>query len=207
MKDRLNMEAKRTLEKAASKIMPEKPTYEDLEKRIQELEKAEYMREQTEVALQRRLEFEQLVKDISSEFAGVGGGSSIDSAIDRALSSVGAFTGADRAYIFSFKDVTVRADNTHEWCAEGVDPQINNLKGIPIGEELPWFTKHMRNHCVFHVPDVAALPNEALREQTHFEAQQIQSLIVVPMETAERGPIAGTGHTRFATPLTLRRRP
>ena len=79
--------------------MAEKPTYEDLEKRIRELEKAEHEREQTEFALHRRLKFEQLVKEISSEFAGAGGGNSIDSAINRALSSVGKFTGADRAYI------------------------------------------------------------------------------------------------------------
>jgi PAS domain S-box-containing protein len=166
--------------------MAEKPTYEDLEKRIRELEKAEHEREQTEFALHRRLKFEQLVKEISSEFAGVGGGNSIDSAINRALSSVGKFTGADRAYIFSFKNVAARADNTHEWCTEDIKPQIDNLKDIPIDEELPWFTKHIRNHEIFHVPKVAALPHEALLERKHFEAQNIQSLIVVPMETTER---------------------
>jgi len=171
---------------ARGKIMPEKPTYEDLEKRIQELEKAEHEREQIALALQRRLEFEKLVKEISSEFAGVGGGNSIDLAINRALSSVGTFTGADRAYIFSFKNVAGRADNTHEWCAKDIKPQIDNLKDIPIDEELPWFTKHMRNHEVFHVPKMAALPHEAVLERKHFEAQNIQSLIVVPMETTER---------------------
>ncbi len=166
--------------------MPEKPTYEDLEKRIQELEKAEHELEQTEFALRRRLEFEQLVKEISSAFAGVGGGNSIDLAINRALSSVGRFTVADRAYIFNFKNDAARAYNTHEWCAEGIKPQIDNLKDIRIDEELPWFTKHMRNHEVFLVPKVAALPHEALLERKHFEAQNIKSLIVVPMETTER---------------------
>jgi len=167
-------------------MMAEKPTYEELEKRIQELEKVEQKREQTESALQRRLAFEQLVKEISSEFASIGDGSSIDSAIDRALSSVGTFTGADRAYIFSFRNGDARADNTHEWCAEGIEPQIDNLKGIQIDEQLPWFSKHIRNHEVFHVPNVSALPHNALLERKHFEEQNIQSLIVVPMETKER---------------------
>ncbi|MCF8127317.1 MAG: PAS domain S-box protein [Deltaproteobacteria bacterium] len=166
--------------------MAEKPTYEELEERIQELEKAEQKREQTELALQRRLAFEQLVKEISSEFARIRSSSSIDSAIDRALSSVGTFTGADRAYIFSFRNDDTRVDNTHEWCAEGIEPQIDHLKGIQIDERLPWFSKHIRNHEVFHVPDVGALPHDALLERKHFEAQNIQSLIVVPMETKEQ---------------------
>ena len=167
-------------------IMAEKPTYEELEKRIHELEKAELKREQTELALQRRLAFEQLVKEISSEFASIGGGSSIDSAIDRALSSVGNFTGADRAYIFRFRNGDNRIDNTHEWCAEGIEPQIDHLKGILIDEQLPWFSKHIRNHKVFHVPNVGELPHDALLERKHFEEQNIQSLIVVPMEAKER---------------------
>ncbi|HKI48988.1 MAG TPA: PAS domain S-box protein [Desulfobacteria bacterium] len=166
--------------------MAEKPTYEELEERIHELEKAEQRREQTKLALQRRLAFEQLVKEISSEFASIGDGSSIDSAIDRALWSVGTFTGADRAYIFSFRNGDTRVDNTHEWCAEGIEPQIDNLKGIQIDEQLPWFSNHIRNHEVFHVPNVGALPQDALLERKHFEEQNIQSLIVVPMETKER---------------------
>jgi hypothetical protein len=131
--------------------MTEKPTYEDLEKRIRELEKAEREREQTEYALHRRLEFEQLVKEISSEFAGIGGANSIDSAINRALSSVGKFTGVDRAYIFSFKDVSARADNTHEWCAEDIKPQIDNLKDIAIDKELPGLSNifEIMKHSMF----------------------------------------------------------
>ena len=76
-------------------------------------------------------------------------------------------------------------DNTHEWCSKGVTPQIENLKDIPVDEELPWFAEHIRRRDIFHVPDVAALPPEAQLEREHFEAQNIQSRIVVPMETAE----------------------
>lgn len=160
--------------------MPKKPTYEDLERRIQDLEKAEYEREQTKLALRRRLEFEKMVAKISSELAGMGGSSSIDSAINRALSSIATFTGADRAYIFSFKNGNGndRADNTHEWCAEGIEPQIENLKDIPIDEQLPYFAAHIRNHKTFHVHNVTDLPQEASLEQQHFQAQNIKSLLL-----------------------------
>jgi len=162
--------------------MPKKLTYEELENRIQELEKAQDKRQQTELELQRRYRFEHLVSEISSEFAGIGSGS-IDQIINRALSSISVFTEADRAYIFQFKNDTKRMDNTHEWCVAGVEPQIEHLKDISVDEELPWFAAHIKRREIFLVPDVAALPPEARLEREHFEAQNIQSLIVVPMET------------------------
>jgi len=161
--------------------MPEKPCCDESKKS----ENGKYNRKRMGSAVQRRLDFERLVAGISSEFAGIRG-DSIDPAIDRALAAIGSFTGADRAYIFRFKNGDTRVDNTNEWCAEGVEAQIDNLKDIRVDEELPWFTERIRKREVLHVPDVAALPPEALLERRHFEAQQIQSLIVVPMETAER---------------------
>ncbi len=165
--------------------MPEKLTHEELEKRIQELKKSEYKRRQIYLELQRRHKFERLVSEISSEFARIDSGS-IDQVIDRALSSIGAFTKADRAYIFQFKEGSRRMKNTHEWCAEGIEPQIENLKNISIDEELPWFEECIRRRDVFHVPDVTALPPEGWLEREHFEAQNIRSLFVVPMETKEK---------------------
>lgn len=164
--------------------MSEKPTYEDLERRIQELEKAEYKRIQTDSELEHRLEFERIVSEISSELAAIGS-EGIDQTIDRALSSIGAFTEADRAYLFQFKNDTTRMENTHEWCHEGVEPQIENLKNISMDDELPWFAEHIRRRDIFHVRDVAVLPPEAQLEREHFETQNIKSLIVVPMETTE----------------------
>lgn len=168
--------------------MPKQFTYEELEKRIQELEESEYKKQQTDLELQRRYKFERLVSEISSEFARIGS-RSINQAINRALSSIGAFTEADRSYIFQFKNDTARMCNTHEWCAAGVRPQVEDLKNISVDEELPWFAEHIRRCDIFHVLDVAALPPEARLEREHFEAQHIQSLIVVPMET--KGNLTG----------------
>jgi len=165
--------------------MHSKPTYEELLIKIQELEKLEYKRNQTALELKHRYKFEKIIAEISSEFVGIRT-ESIDKVIDRALSLIGTFTEADRAYIFQFKNDTMLVDNTHEWCAVGVEPQIENIKDIPVGEELPWFAGHIRRRNTFHVPDVAALPPEARLEREHFEAQNIQSLIVVPMEMKER---------------------
>ena len=50
--------------------MPEKPTYEALEKIIQELEKTACARQETESGIKYHLAFEQLIAEISSELAG-----------------------------------------------------------------------------------------------------------------------------------------
>ena len=47
------------------------------------------------------------------------------------LKSVGKYTAADRAYIFEWNsEKKERFKNTFEWCASGIEPQIQNLQGI-----------------------------------------------------------------------------
>ena len=140
-------------------------------------------RKLAEEELQLRVEFEQRVSKISAELVGVSG-SNINQVINQALASIGEFIDADRAYVFRFKNHGNLMDNTHEWCADGVESQINSLKNILKSTQLPWFAKHIQKRQVFHVPDVAALPPEASLEREHFEAQNIKSLICVPMETS-----------------------
>jgi PAS domain S-box-containing protein len=142
-------------------------------------------RKQMQADLMRRIDFEKLVSRISSELAGAGPGD-LDLSISRALAAVGRFTGADRAYVFQFKDGGSKTDNTHEWCADGISPQIEKLQDITLEDELPWFTARIRNREIFHVPDVSALPPDAGRERKHFEVQGIRSLLAIPIGTASR---------------------
>ena len=142
-------------------------------------------RDRARVALTRRAEFERLISEASSKLVGLGM-DEIDTGIEGTLASIGKFSGADRAYVFLFRDGDARIDNTHEWCAQGIQPQIESLKDIPIDEQLPWFTERLRKHEIFHVPDVSGLPAEARAERDHFAAQAIQSLITVPMVSGSR---------------------
>ena len=134
----------------------------------------------------QRADFERLVSEVSSDLVGLSLGV-MDAGIDRTLAAIGTFAGVDRAYVFQYKDGDgKRMDNTHEWCAEGIVPQIESLKDILFSEELPWFAERILRREIFHVPDVAALPSEARLEREHFEAQSIQSLIAVPMVLGDK---------------------
>jgi PAS domain S-box-containing protein len=135
-------------------------------------------RKKVQEALKYRIEFERLITMLSKRFIDPG---DIDEKINQALKAIGEFAKVDRAYIFQLRDDNRTVDNTHEWRAEGIEPQIENLKGITLDDELPWFWEKMKAHETFHVPVVADLPPEAHLEKKHFERQGIQALVVVPM--------------------------
>ena len=137
-------------------------------------------RKQADDALQNRVEFEKLIMTLSTEFIDLES-DRIDGGIDKALQALGQFISADRSYVFHFTGDGMLMSNTHEWCAAGIEPQMQNLQDIPVDEALPWFARIIKTPDVFHVPSVADLPSEAAAEKREFERESIQSLLCVPM--------------------------
>ena len=132
-----------------------------------------------EEALQRRLRTEKLITGISTSFIKLTR-DHIDTGINRALREIGEFTGIDRSYLFLFSEDGTKMDNTHEWCAKGIEPQINRLKDLPVDTFPLWMEKLKRFENI-HIPRVADLPPEANDEKAILESQSIQSVIVVPV--------------------------
>ncbi|MCI4627015.1 MAG: ATP-binding protein, partial [Candidatus Magnetoovum sp. WYHC-5] len=126
-----------------------------------------------------RFRIEKLVSIISKDFINIDV-DKLDSAINDALQKVGDFAGVDRSYIFIFYDNAKKASNTHEWCAHGITPEIQNLQNIETTAIPWWMSKMHRLECI-HIPRVCDLPKEASAEKTILQAQDIQSLLVVPM--------------------------
>ena len=129
--------------------------------------------------LRERLAFEELITDLSTRFVSVGA-DDIDAALNDALGALGEFSGVDRAYIFRFTPDRRAMDNTHEWCADGIEPQIEMFQGFPT-EALPWWTERLKEKNVIHVRDVEELPPEAAAEKDVLRQQDIQSVLVIPM--------------------------
>jgi signal transduction histidine kinase len=100
--------------------------------------------------------------------------------IGQALGEIGAFVQADRAYIFAYDLQARTASNTHEWCAPGVEPAIDQLQDLPMDLIPHWVEAHERQEP-FEVDDVHSLPTGPLRDI--LEPQGIRSLIALPMNT------------------------
>ena len=132
-----------------------------------------------EQALHERLELEALIMSIATQFINLPS-DQIDAGIISALKTVGEFTKVDRAYVFQLSPDGESADNTHEWSAEGVTPQIQRLKGL-TDSDFPWFAKKIRKLETVYVPLVSDLPDEAAAEKKEWEIEGVQSAICVPM--------------------------
>jgi PAS domain S-box-containing protein len=139
-------------------------------------------RKQGEENLKRKLEFEKIVSVISSRFVC---SSDMDEAIDSSLADIGRWSRASRAYLFLFREDGIVMDNTHEWCAEGVSPQIENLQNLP-SNACPWWMKKLRNGEIIHVEDVSKLPEAAKNEKEVLENQDIKSLLVLPLSAMNK---------------------
>ncbi len=135
--------------------------------------------ERARAALAWRVEFEQLVTGLSTHFIRLPP-QMIDGGIDHALRAIGEFCRVDRAYIFQLGSDGASMSNTHEWCAPEIEPQMDNLQGIPL-EVFPWWIDRIRRQEVIHVPRVADLPAEADTERESLVQQSVRSVVAVPM--------------------------
>jgi PAS domain S-box-containing protein len=137
-------------------------------------------RKHIEAALTYRLAFEDLIATLSTQFINCPL-TQIAPEITRALGAIGTFMHADRAYVFTFSADQQLMNNTHEWCGAGITPEIDNLQQLPI-DIFPWWMARLRAHETIHVPRVADLPPEADAEREILLAQDIQSVVVIPLE-------------------------
>jgi len=102
-----------------------------------------------------------------------------DEAVNEALKTIGTLIGADRSYLFHYDFNADSMSNTHEWHAEEITPEIDNLQNIPFELVPDWVSAH-RQGGAFHVASVQELPcDSALREI--LEPQGVRSLITLPL--------------------------
>ena len=129
--------------------------------------------------LRRRIEMEALISDMSRQFINIPP-EETGPAIRRALKEIGTYVDVDRSYVFLFSTGKKTMDNIHEWCREGIAPQIHRLQDMRV-ESFPWFMEGMNKLEVIHVPSVGDLPPEAAAEKKEWQCEGIQSLLCVPM--------------------------
>ncbi|WP_158091777.1 sensor domain-containing phosphodiesterase [Idiomarina sp. A28L] len=130
-----------------------------------------------------QLSFYKMMASISAQFVAAKN-EHIDAAINNALTQIGEFFNADRSYVFSFSENHHVADNTHEWCAAKVTPQLNELKNIPLDAYGGWYTSWQAGEITC-ISDIAVLPSESL-ERKLLEPQGIKSVIMIPLRTEDK---------------------
>lgn len=104
----------------------------------------------------------------------------LDAALGAVLRMVGEFLQANRTYLFSITGE--RMTNMHEWCAEGVMPQIENLRDLPVSLIDQWAKSFSRGDAVI-IEQVRDLVEQGRMDEFEvLSAQGIESLVAVPLE-------------------------
>jgi PAS domain S-box-containing protein len=136
-------------------------------------------RKRSEKALQENDILLRLILSLSARFINISS-DKIYSEISTAIGELGRFAGVDRSYVFLLSDDGMSMHNTHEWCAEGIVPQKDTLQDLST-ELFPWWMERLHRFETIHVPRVAELPGEAGSEKEILEAQDIKSVLIVPL--------------------------
>ncbi len=133
----------------------------------------------TEDALHFRVEFENLITSISTNFINLAP-EQIDTGITGALGVLGDFTKTDRSYVLLFDKSGESLERTHEWCAIGMESQSEQYRAMRAST-YPWLVGKLRKQQTVHFTAVDDLPAEAKAEKKVFRDQKVRSLINVPL--------------------------
>ncbi len=102
----------------------------------------------------------------------------VQSAINSVMEIVCKRTFADRCYIFETFDDGKTYDNTFEWCKDGINPEIDNLKGL-TAEILGDFFESSDSNGVLYCNDLSLLIAEGAFEL--MDGQGIKSFLHVQL--------------------------
>jgi signal transduction histidine kinase len=131
---------------------------------------------QNEAYKEQKSQLQELLMQIASTYINLAPGN-FDDTLNSSLSKIGRFVNADRAYIFEYNFTDSTTTNTHEWCANGIDAEINNLQDVPLSFIHDWPEKHKQGEVIY-IENTSILeePSKSL-----LESQGIKSCITIPL--------------------------
>ena len=141
-------------------------------------------RKRAEEALKYRIEFKQLITDISSDFINLRS-DEIDQGILNALEAIGKFAGVDRTHVFLLSEDGHTLSNTHEWCREGIEPRKPELQEIDLST-MPWAFERLSRFENISITSRDTLPAKAANERATMTAIGTRSYIAVPLRLEDR---------------------
>jgi len=134
---------------------------------------------EAQAAVRQRLRIERLVAALSHRFINVAP-EDVDDEISAALERIGEFEDVDRSYLFEMSADLKIACNTHEWCREGIAPQIDKLQAVRV-EDFPNFIAPLLRGDNLHVPRVSDLAKDSPELFEFLSEQGILSLVCIPV--------------------------
>lgn len=92
----------------------------------------------------------------------------------------GKHIGSDRIYIFEDDLEKSITNNSYEWCADGVEPQINLLQAVEM-EQIDWWYEAFDKEQNIIIKDMETIKDEHPASYELLKEQNIQNLVVSPL--------------------------
>ena len=176
--------------------MAEERTYEELEQGINELGKLEALPPEVKLIVDKlkqkignhRLTINDLryqknivplVLDISKDLISLPI-KNIDEGINRALKKIALFSRAVRSSLFITSEDQIEITNTHEWCDNPDDYQIDLLQEIPF-KTFGYYKDKLLHFESVVINNLNDLPAEATGERVWIKKHGFRSLLFVPL--------------------------
>ena len=102
-------------------------------------------------------------------------------ALADALQSIGQSMNASRCSLFLFDADEGRTQLAQQWCADGVAANPPELTNTLASSHYPWLLQKLLNGEPVMLTHLGELPEEATRDFAALKAQDVQSLILLPM--------------------------
>jgi diguanylate cyclase (GGDEF)-like protein len=128
---------------------------------------------------QRLLAFQAVLDHVFERFTDLPE-TDVDAAVDAALSDIGSFVGADRAYVVRYDLAEGLTWMTHEWCATGVPPSFDDEQGRSFGE-APMQQARLEQFEVNEIRDVRRLDDTWADDRAYLIDQGIAAILEVPL--------------------------
>ncbi len=143
----------------------------------------EQEREQTIALLNNYIDSERV---INQSLTGITLSETIGDAVNGMLRLIGESTGADRCYIFEYREESARyCDNRYEWVRDGIPPQIGELQRVDM-ELLPNWQRELEAGRDIRITDLSAPPPGFGPEAKFLAPQSIRSLLVTGIRSGGR---------------------
>jgi len=136
------------------------------------------VKRQLEIELSYLSQLQRLMMNLATRFINIPFHQT-DRELYRALDEIGRFLKVDRVYIYDFNNETHTMDGTHEWCAEGISPEIESISSVPYSLLPDWVNEHKNGKSIY-IKSVKNLDtSNPLRKI--LEPQMVQSMISIPL--------------------------
>ena len=103
-----------------------------------------------------------------------------DEQINEFIRFFGRHISSDRIYIFEDCKERHGTDNTYEWCAQGVVPEIDRLQNVDMDIIKWWYDTFSKGESII-IADIEDIKEEHRMSYDMLKAQNVRNVVVCPL--------------------------